>query len=225
METPNQAAIRILVVDDDANVARSTARLLQNAGHAIATAANGAEALQTVQTFQPQLVLSDCNMPQMDGLELCRRIKEDPALAGVFVVLISGTFTLSDEQSAGLESGADGYIGRPIANRELAARVAAFARILRLDQALREKNAELEVALSKVKLLSGLLPICAGCKKIRDDQGYWSQVECYVQKHSEATFTHGLCPDCMGKYFPSLADEPAADANQPAEQSPTLTRK
>ncbi len=225
METPNQAAIRILVVDDDANVARSTARLLQNAGHAIATAANGAEALQTVQTFQPQLVLSDCNMPQMDGLELCRRIKEDPALAGVFVVLISGTFTLSDEQSAGLESGADGYIGRPIANRELAARVAAFARILRLDQALREKNAELEVALSKVKLLSGLLPICAGCKKIRDDQGYWSQVECYVQKHSEATFTHGLCPDCMGKYFPSLEDEPAADANQPAEQFPTLTRK
>jgi len=124
MDQTNLPAIRILVADDDANILRSTARLLQNAGYAIATAANGEEALQTVQTFQPHLVLSDRDMPQMDGLEMCRRIKTNPALAGVFVVLISGTFTQTEEQSAGLESGADGYIGRPIANRELAARIA-----------------------------------------------------------------------------------------------------
>ena len=63
---------------------------------------------------------------------------------------------------------------------------------------------DLQKSLANVKSLSGLLPICAGCKKIRDDKGYWSQVESYVQKHSEATFTHSLCPDCVKKYFPDL---------------------
>jgi len=63
---------------------------------------------------------------------------------------------------------------------------------------------QLEEALSKVKMLSGLVPICSGCKKIRDDQGYWEQVESYIQKHSNAQFSHGFCPDCIKKYFPDL---------------------
>jgi PAS domain S-box-containing protein len=62
--------------------------------------------------------------------------------------------------------------------------------------------AELENALAKVKTLSGLLPICAGCKKIRDDQGYWGQIEIYIQSHSEAKFTHSMCPECTKKYYP-----------------------
>lgn len=195
--------VRILVVDDDADVARGTAHLLDKSGYATAVARNGVEALQTMPTFRPDMVLSDRDMPEMDGMEMCRRIKSDPALADVFVILISGTFTRSEEQSDGMDSGADSYIARPIANRELAARVAAFVRILRLNRALREKNSELAAALAQVKLLSGLLPICAGCKKIRDEKGDWSEVEQYVRAHSEATFTHGLCPDCIKKWFPA----------------------
>ncbi len=214
MNQINPADIRILVVDDDADVARGTAHLLEQAGYATAMAQNGAEALKAVQTFHPHLVLSDREMPELNGVEMCRQIKGDPALSDMFVILISGTYTQSDEQAAGLEAGADGYIARPIANRELAARVAAFVRILRLNRSLREKNAELEAALAKVKLLSGLLPICAGCKKIRDDRGYWGQVESYLEKHSEATFTHGLCPDCTKKYFPDL-DEDSPDNARP----------
>jgi two-component system sensor histidine kinase/response regulator len=71
---------------------------------------------------------------------------------------------------------------------------------------------DLQRSLANVKSLSGLLPICAGCKKIRDDQGYWNQVESYVQKHSEATFTHGLCPDCIKKYYPDLDDAGPGDS-------------
>jgi len=197
--------IRILAVDDDADLARGTAHLLEQAGYTTVTAQNGLQALEMFPSFRPHLVLSDRDMPVMDGLELCRRIKADPALVEIFVILISGTYTQSDEQVDGLESGADGYIARPIANRELAARIAAFVRILHLNHSLREKNAELEAALGKVKLLSGLLPICAHCKKIRDNQGYWSRVENYIKAHSEATFTHGLCPDCLPKYFPNDA--------------------
>jgi PAS domain S-box-containing protein len=76
---------------------------------------------------------------------------------------------------------------------------------------------DLQQALASVKSLSGLLPICAGCKKIRDDQGYWSQVESYIQKHSEATFTHGLCPDCIKKYYPDLGE--AGPGDSPKEAS------
>jgi DNA-binding response OmpR family regulator len=214
MKKVNPAEIKILVVDDNADTVRSTAHLLKQAGYTTATAANGVEALTAVPTFQPDMVLSDCDMPQMDGLELCHRIKADPALADIFLILISGSFTRTEEQATGLELGADSYIARPIANRELLARVEAFVRIVRLNRELRElnrelreKNAALEAALGKVKLLSGMLPICAGCKKIRDDKGYWNQVESYVQQHSEATFSHGLCPVCTEKYFPGLADK------------------
>jgi two-component system, sensor histidine kinase and response regulator len=151
-ENPVNPEIKILVVDDDKEVAHGTARLLQRARYVTATASNGVDALTVMQTFNPHLVLSDRDMPEMDGVEMCRRIKGDPALADVFVILISGTFTASDEQAEGLDSGADGYIVRPIDNRELLARVAAFVRILRLNQVLREKNAELESALGELKL-------------------------------------------------------------------------
>ena len=75
---------------------------------------------------------------------------------------------------------------------------------------------DLQKSLANVKSLSGLLPICAGCKKIRDDKGYWSQVESYVQMHSEATFTHGLCPDCIKKYYPEVGDVLPADSRKGA---------
>lgn len=74
---------------------------------------------------------------------------------------------------------------------------------------------DLRQALANVKSLSGLLPICASCKKIRDDQGYWNRVESYIQQHSEATFTHGLCPDCIQRLYPEL-NEPDSGGNPPA---------
>lgn len=203
--TPN-SEIRILVVDDNPEIVRSTEHLLKKAGYTTATASNGAEAMQVIQTFRPNLALTDRDMPEMDGMELCRRIKSDPSLDKIFVIIVSAAFTRTEEQSEGLEMGADSYIARPIANRELLARVDAYVRILRLYRQLQEKNADLEAALAKVKLLSGMLPICSGCKKIRDDKGYWNQVENFLQNHSEATFTHGLCPECSKKYFPGMDD-------------------
>ena len=71
-------------------------------------------------------------------------------------------------------------------------------------EAERERSIELQTALARVKLLSGMLPICASCKKVRDDHGYWEQVEAYISSHSEATFTHGVCPECMHKLYPEF---------------------
>jgi CheY-like chemotaxis protein len=160
---PNE--IRILVVDDDADVARGTAHLLAQAGYTMATAADGEEALRSMPVFRPHLVLSDRDMPKMDGLELCRRIKFDPALHDVFVILVSGIYTGSEEQVEGLAAGADGYIARPISNRELTARVAAFVRILRLHRALVASEASAQAGKRQYERLAANMP--AGVYQLR----------------------------------------------------------
>lgn len=71
----------------------------------------------------------------------------------------------------------------------------------------KKAEAELQKALSEVKTLRGFIPICSGCKKIRDDQGYWEQIEAYIRRHSDAEFTHSLCPSCMESYYPELKEE------------------
>ena len=129
--------VRILVVDDDPDILRGTARLLEKAGYTVDQAASGEAALPAVQSHRPDLLLLDHDLPGINGLEVCRRIKQDPALADSLVVIVSASHAESDHQSAGLESGADGYIGRPIGNRELLARVGALVRLQRLTRSLR----------------------------------------------------------------------------------------
>jgi PAS domain S-box-containing protein len=92
------------------------------------------------------------------------------------------------------------FLGRRVSNRDITDRK-------RLEEEKENVIIELKRALSEVKKLSGFLPICASCKKIRDDKGYWSEVERYIGEHSEAQFSHGICPDCMRKLYPEIADE------------------
>ncbi|MEI6186267.1 MAG: PAS domain S-box protein, partial [Dehalococcoidia bacterium] len=139
----NQSA-RILVADDDPDILDGTARLLERAGYVVDRASSGEEALQVVQNHHPDLLLLDHDMPGIDGIEVCRRIKRDPTMVDSLVVIVSASHTDSDEQASGLESGADGYIGRPIANRELLARVRAFVRIQNLTFSMREQTRQLE---------------------------------------------------------------------------------
>ena len=138
--------VRILVVDDDADVRIGTARLLEKAGYIVDQVADGEAALQAIRQQRPDLVLLDRDLAGMDGLEVCRRIKQDPAYAEIAVIMVSAVYAESSHQAESLESGADGYIARPIENRELLARVQAYVRILSLTRALQSKVKELEVA-------------------------------------------------------------------------------
>lgn len=133
MEKP----LRILVVDDRADVRQATAYILQSAGYDVGEAASGAQGVGKALEFRPDLVLSDVVMPDIDGPELCRRIKSTPELVGTLVVLISAAKISSDNQIEGFDGGADGYITRPIANTELLARIRAFERIARTEASLR----------------------------------------------------------------------------------------
>ncbi len=84
-----------------------------------------------------------------------------------------------------------------------------------MQRQLAKKNAELQEALRTVKTLSGLIPICCSCKRIRDDEGYWDQVESYITKHSGAQFSHGICPECVRTYYPNIAERLMSKAEQP----------
>ncbi len=193
--------ISILVVDDEPITLFATARLLRSAGYPVFEADSGAGCLSLAREKKPDLILLDVQLPDILGYEVCRQIKTDAELRQSYVVLLSGVMTSSDNQSEGLEIGADGYLTRPIANRELLARVQAMVRIIKAERERDLLIKKLEEALATIKTLSGMLPICAGCKKIRDDQGYWEEVELYVKKHSTAEFTHGICPACCKKLY------------------------
>ncbi len=196
--------VKILVVDDDPDVLFATARVVKKGGYQTITAGSGKETLEKIASEMPDLILMDVVMPDIEGPELCRRIKEDPNLKGIYVVLTSGSRVESEQQADGLDSGADGYIARPLTNREFLSRVNAMVRILRAE---RERDAliiELKKAISEIKQLSGMLPICSHCKKIRDDKGYWSQIENYISAHSDTQFSHGICPECAKKYYPDF---------------------
>ncbi len=197
---------RILVCDDDPIVLRATSRVLRSAGYDVSEALTGETCLQAIQEKRPDMLLLDVMLPDINGIEICKRIKADPNLRTIFVVLLSG-LTESDRQAEGLESGADGYIGKPIASRELLARVDAMVRIIKAERERDKLIRELQDAMANIKILRGLLPICASCKKIRDDKGYWNQLETYILKHSEAEFTHGICPDCMQKLYSGVFEK------------------
>lgn len=139
-------SVRILVVDDDPEVALGYRRLLEKAGYECATACSGAETLASLTTARPDLILLDRDLPDGDGMEICRRIKTDTALSDISVVIVSGAYVAAEEKAGGLESGADGYITRPIINRELLARIQAFVRMLQMSRSLRWQTRALETA-------------------------------------------------------------------------------
>ena len=199
--------IKVLITDDDPQILQLQATVLKRAGYEVLEASTGEECLEAVRAHHPDIVLLDVMLPGLTGIEVCRQIKADKTSQDIFVILVSGVQVSSEYQADGLDVGADGYIIKPISNKELIARVHSMVRIKRAEDALREKEkeqqkliSELQEALAEIKTLKGFIPICASCKKIRDDEGYWNQLEAYISKHTDAVFSHGICPECAEKY-------------------------
>jgi sigma-B regulation protein RsbU (phosphoserine phosphatase) len=187
----------IVLVADDLDVNRKLLRtLLAAEGYEVAEAANGVDALAALQKATgPMVGLIDWEMPRMEGIEVCRQTRALQGTPPIYLILL----TVRDSKQdivAGLQGGANDYITKPFDKTELLARVSIGRQMVQLQQTLTERVAELKDALLSVKQLGGLLPICSYCKKIRDDQNYWQQVESYVGKHSEAKFSHSICPQC-----------------------------
>lgn len=191
---------RVLVVDDEPGIRRLIQTSLKGWGYEVVAASTGEEALAILEgAAAPPLAILDWTMPGMDGLELCRRVRALPRPLKPYLIFVTARARTQDIVT-GLTAGADDYIVKPFQREELRARVRVGERLLELQSTLADRVKELEDALARVKLLHGLLPICSYCKKVRDDRNYWQQVESYIEEHSEAQFTHGICPDCREKY-------------------------
>jgi sigma-B regulation protein RsbU (phosphoserine phosphatase) len=198
--------MRLVVADDDPVARRLLEGLLGSLGFDVISVKDGLQALELLTGSDPApLAILDWMMPGMTGIDVCRALRERAPAAPTYVLIVTSREDTEDLVAA-LDAGADDYVTKPFQVEELKARVGVGLRVASLQRRLADRVAELEHALAHVTALQGLLPICMYCKKIRNDQNYWTQVETYIADHSEARFSHGICPECRAKHIePELA--------------------
>ena len=188
----------ILVVDDQEVNVLLLERMLRGAGYvSITSTMDPNEVCELHRRNRYDLILLDLLMPVMDGFKVMEGLKEIEEGSYLPVLVITAQ---PDHKLRALKTGAKDFISKPFDLAEVLARVHNMLEVRLL-------HTELRKALEHVKLLSGLLPICMWCKKIRDDQGYWNAIEHYLGQHSEAEFSHGICPDCKRKYSGEMFHE------------------
>jgi DNA-binding response OmpR family regulator len=177
--------MKILVVDDDQVSRRMLEGLLSKQGYEVLVAANGREAWEIYRRENISVVITDWIMPEVDGLRLCQMIRGMGRQKYTYIILIT-VMTGKGSYLEGIEAGADDFLNKPFDPDVLRARLHVAKRLLDLQ--------------AEVRQLQGMLPICSYCKRIRNDDNLWTQVEAYVSEHSDADFTHGICPQCEDKY-------------------------
>lgn len=196
---------RILVVEDEITTLKMVTESLKKENYAISIAKNGKEAIMTCRQEKPDLILMDVMMPEMNGYQACREIKEQAEFADLPIIFLTSADTFADEQE-GLEAGAIDYLAKPVNLTLLKMRVSNHLEMKRKNDLVKAQKAELEEALTRIKRLEGIITICMYCKSIRNDKNSWERLEQYFEKHSDARFSHGICDDCKALYFPSDRD-------------------
>jgi sigma-B regulation protein RsbU (phosphoserine phosphatase) len=182
--------MRILIADDDRMSTMMLGRSLKAWGFEVIVVHDGTAAWECISgPNPPELTIADWMMPGLDGIELCRRIRAATLPLPVYVILLTAR-TSRQDLIAGLDAGADDYLTKPFDPDELRARIHVGQRTLGL--------------IANIKRLTGLLPICSYCKRIRSDHDYWEQVESYISDHTDAVFSHGICPPCLAKVLEGL---------------------
>jgi sigma-B regulation protein RsbU (phosphoserine phosphatase) len=193
--------MKVLIAEDDEISRTLLETVLTKLGFEVTATANGAEAIEALrEPDAPSLALLDLMMPVMDGIEVCKWIRESANHAESYVIFLTARSSKEDIVR-GLAAGANDYLTKPFDISELQARITVGSKVVELQHNLAHRVAELEQALEKVKRLQGLLPICSHCKRIRDDDNYWQSVDHYITQHSEAVFSHSICPECYAQYM------------------------
>jgi len=194
----------ILIAEDDSTTRMMLQGILNKWGFNSVSAVNGKDALAILQKKNfPPIALLDWNMPEMDGIDVCRRAQTIQVQVPVYIIMLTVRDS-KDDIVKGLEAGADDYITKPFDENELRARINVAKRMVETQFALSQKAMELSQTLKHVKTLQGIIPICSFCHKIRNDIQAWERLESYIQKHSDAKFSHGICPDCEKIHYPDI---------------------
>ncbi len=178
-------------------------------------ATSGNEALGLSLEYDFALVLLDVQMPEMNGFEVADFLRKNEKTKHFPIIFITA---ISKEESfvcKGYGSGAVDYLRKPFEPEILKSKVTIFCQMHRQKillqrqlQEIKENKERLEKQLKEIIVLRGMLPICSNCKMIRDDHGYWETIEVYIREHSEAEFTHSICPKCAKILYPDFNLEP-----------------
>ena len=186
---------KILIADDEPVTRAAVKKVVTRRGWEVVVCDNGHDAAAQFDLENPpDVAVLDWMMPGLDGSELCQRLRKKKVRA--YLIMLTGR-TRPEDLVQALASGADDYVRKPFDWSELIARIKVGVRVSLLQRQLDEKVCQLEASLANAKQLGGLLPICSYCKRIRDDRDYWNGLEHYISSHSDAKFTHGVCPSCM----------------------------
>jgi len=198
--------LKILAVEDDLVARKILVQALHRLGHEVAEANDGGEALRTLETQPARVIVSDWLMPEMDGLELCRRIRSQVNTEYTYFILLTSRTADHANQREAIEAGVDDFLTKPLDLQELWMRLRVAERILRYA--------------TQVQQLEAFLPICSYCKKVRDDHNYWQQIEAYINQRTGSEFSHSICPDCYARIIlPELQRMKAEQAKPKAQKT------
>lgn len=201
----NQASV--LVAADDPIIRHALTSYLGSWNCEIVIVFDDKELLHLLELEnRPSLLIIDGAIEGMDADAICRHIRLSSRTVRPYIILISHD-DAGERNVFDPESGPDDLLNNPFTKSEFHARVSAGMRIIGLQTALSSLVLDLRQATTRIQKLNGLLPICSHCKKIRDDRGYWNEVEKYISDHSDAEFSHAICPGCLHQYYPDVNDE------------------
>lgn len=207
--------MRILIADDDRSSRVLLSGMLSRWGYEVISASDGLEAWEVLrQEDAPGIAVLDWMMPGLDGVEVCQRAADLSRPCPPYLILLT-SLNSKEDLVTGLDSGASDYIVKPFSHIELEARLRVGERVVRLQRALHERARELQDALDHVKTLQGILPICMHCKRVKTDEASWHRLESYIESHSDARFSHGLCPECLEAHYPPPQDDEPDDIDLP----------
>jgi sigma-B regulation protein RsbU (phosphoserine phosphatase) len=182
--------MKILIAEDDPVSVKILQVTLEHYGHQVVVAACGEEAWETFDREPVRAVVSDWMMPGIDGLELCNRIRNRQKTDYTYFILLTAINTSRDNLRQAMDAGVDDFLKKPLDREAVLMRLRVAERILDFT--------------SQIRALKELLPICMYCKRIRDDQDYWQQVESYFHTATGSNFSHGICPDCFSNQMKVL---------------------
>ncbi len=185
--------MKILIAEDDPVSAKILQFTLENAGHSVIVATTGREAWMAFDAAPVRVIVSDWMMPDMDGLELCAKVRARPKTDYTYFILLTAIHTGRENLRRAMDAGVDDFLAKPLDREAIIMRLRVAERIIEFG--------------TQIRLLKDLIPICMYCKKIRDDSNYWQAVESYIAHHTGSNFSHGICPDCFEKHAPSLPSE------------------
>ena len=214
----NEDRVEVLIVDDRPENLLAVESVIENPGLNIIKASTGNEALSLMLDHEFALAILDVQMPGIDGFETAELMRGSEKTRQIPIIFVTALSKEHKYVFKGYESGAVDYLFKPIDPGILRSKVKVFCELFRQKRIIQdqlreieEKNEDLKKYVKEIKALRGFLPICAECKKIRDDKGYWTQVEKYISDHSEAEFSHSICPDCAKKLYPQYYKEEKPD--------------